>query len=673
MNYNKMELPEIFVDEKKYSGVEKNFLLNPVKVQGLQNVTLENNKSKYFTGQNKLKKRQKFSSNSSCLEPKVNLLIHQKREGNLGRSSEQKNKGTQNVIDNKEETTENTSLAVKKQEIIKPEKEVSLRPYQQECVDTIDHLEKGNYLTVLFTGAGKTVIFSHIKRQGKMLILSHREELVYQPKKYYDCTYGVERAEERSHGEEVISASVLSMVNRLRNFSPDEFDTIIVDEAHHVVAPVYRKILDYFSDARLVLGFTATPNRADETGLGAVFDDVIFERDIQWGIQNKYLVDIRCIRANIGYNLNKIKTQMGDFASGELGGRVDQPGFNKAIAKIYQEKAVGQTVIFAASVEHCFHLQEVIPGSEVIVATTENRADILDRFQKGEVKCLINNLILTEGTDLPMIETIIMCRPTKNLLLYTQCVGRGLRLYKDKKELRLIDCVGVTDQKICTATDLIGLDLDERSLRNASGKSLMEIQSEIEEEKRRKEEEKKRKKEEKKRRKALRKEKERLYKESFKTSETYKIRYKDIDMFARDRGIKTHGVDYQISLDGNFVVYAGNTDANTSVQFVITPENLLGKTKVYKVSETDNGKRQVKETLMYDNVKLQTAFNLIHDRLLMQYHHNRILWDTTVGKWRGEPATQKQINYIKFLYQGEKMDFTNMTKQEASRLISAKK
>lgn len=152
------------------------------------------------------------------------------------------------------------------------------------------------------TGLGKTVTFANIPRRGRNLILSHREELVRQPMKYYDCSYGVERAGEHSHGEEVVSASVQTLVRRLDKFSPDAFDTIIVDEAHHAAANTYRKILDYFKP-RLTLGFTATPNRGDKVRLDTVFSDIIFARDLRFGIQNGYLCDIYCMRVDIGYDL----------------------------------------------------------------------------------------------------------------------------------------------------------------------------------------------------------------------------------------------------------------------------------------------------------------------------------------------------------------------------------
>ena len=139
------------------------------------------------------------------------------------------------------------------------------------------------FLLADFTVVHNTVTFANIPRRGRMLILSHRDELVRQPRKYFDCSFGIEQAGKRSCYEEVISASVPSLVRRLHRFEPDMFDIIVVDEAHHAAAASYRKILDYFKP-RLLLGFTATPNRGDGVGLDGIFEDIIFERDLEWGI-----------------------------------------------------------------------------------------------------------------------------------------------------------------------------------------------------------------------------------------------------------------------------------------------------------------------------------------------------------------------------------------------------
>ena len=87
----------------------------------------------------------------------------------------------------------------------------TLRPYQQECLDVIARQAPGAYLCRLATGLGKTVIFTHLPRQGRMLILSHREELVHQPLKYFTCKTGAEQgAEHAPQDAEVVSASVQS-------------------------------------------------------------------------------------------------------------------------------------------------------------------------------------------------------------------------------------------------------------------------------------------------------------------------------------------------------------------------------------------------------------------------------------------------------------------------------
>lgn len=73
--------------------------------------------------------------------------------------------------------------------------ELVLRDYQQECVDICDSLGSGSHLVQMATGLGKTVTFSKIARKGRVLLLSHREELVTQPVKYYSCPVGIEKAE----------------------------------------------------------------------------------------------------------------------------------------------------------------------------------------------------------------------------------------------------------------------------------------------------------------------------------------------------------------------------------------------------------------------------------------------------------------------------------------------
>ncbi len=342
---------------------------------------------------------------------------------------------------------------------------IELRDYQRECIEAIDRAGSGSHLVVMATGLGKTVTFANIPRHGRVLLLSHRDELVRQPERYYDCSFGIEKAGERSHGEEVVSATVQTLASdkRLSAFEPGDFDMVITDEAHHAVAKTYRRIVDYLAP-RVHLGFTATPNRADGKGLVAAFDDIVFERDLRWGIEHGYLSDIDCRRVTVGWSTKGVRRQAGDFSISELESRVNTASNNYQVATAYRELAVGQTLVFASSVDHANELQALIPRSVVVDGKTppQERRDLIRAFTERRFPCLINFGVFTEGTDLPLIETVLLARPTTNQALYAQMVGRGLRLSEGKEALRLIDCVGSTvDNRLCTAPSLFGIDESE--------------------------------------------------------------------------------------------------------------------------------------------------------------------------------------------------------------------
>ncbi len=507
---------------------------------------------------------------------------------------------------------------------------MELRDYQKECVDIINGLDPGSYLVVMATGLGKTVTFSRINRRGRVLILSHREELVYQPKKYYDCSYGVEIQKETSHGEEIVSASVFTLIRRLDRFKPEDFDIIITDEAHHAVAPSYQKVYAYFRP-RLHLGFTATPNRADNVKLGNVYSKIIFERNIKWGIDNGYLTDIRCMRADVGYNLKGVRTSMGDFSQSDLTRALNIESCNHAVAEVYHTKAIGKTLIFCATKPHAHSLAKLIPGSEVVDEGTKNRSEILDRFANGSLDVLINCMVLTEGTDLPMVRTIIICRPTQNISLYTQAVGRGLRLYKDKKELLLIDCTGVSSLPICTAPVLFGLDPDTKT----DGELLTDVEEKVE-----------------------KKKQEKMAGEAA----PWKINTVLVDIFEEKGGYDTHGVCYTILETGDMVCPLGG-----GVSLMVEREDIIGNSSLV-VKEWD------KVLLHEEDLPMQEALDRAYEVLKNSYSTNITLWERShIERWGSYMASDKQKNFIRKLYDGEaleKIDFASLKKYEASVLIS---
>ena len=493
---------------------------------------------------------------------------------------------------------------------------VNLRPYQQECIQTIEDQSPGAYLVQMATGLGKTVTFANLPRHGgRTLILSHREELVEQPGKYFDCAFGVERAGRRSNGEEVVSASVQSIVRRLDRFAPDDFRLIVCDEAHHAAAGTYRKIFGHFRPEKLI-GFTATPNRGDRVRLDDVFQRIIFQRDLRWGIENGWLCDIFCKRIDIGYDLTAVHTRLGDYASGELEEAMD--GTADAIAEAYQDHAAGATLIFAVSVRHASEIADRIHGAVVVTGETKDRAGIIRAFTAREIPCIVNCMVFTEGTDIPRVETVIVARPTQSESLYAQMVGRGLRLYPGKERLTLIDCVGVTGKaSLCTAPSLLGLDVS-----NIPATARSELQGD-------------------------------LFELPVRAAaaadcpESWIRNVEIVDLWAKEQKYRTHDVNWFKLPDGRMVC-----SLPEGRRIAIPCPDALGMVDL-------NGTR----------VPMQEALDRAYAVLQERFGDCRKLWDlNAVKRWGGGEATARQLKLIQ--RQCRNFDCAGLTKGQASQIIN---
>lgn len=492
---------------------------------------------------------------------------------------------------------------------------IKLRDYQQEVLNIIDNLEPGAYLIQMATGLGKTATFTNIKRKGKVLILAHREELIYQPVKYYNCPVGIEMADKHSNSEEVIIASVMTLIHRLDNFKSDEFDVIIIDEAHHAAAESYKKIINYFKP-RLLLGFTATPNRGDNIRLDDVFQKIIYQKDLRWAIQNKYLTDINCLRVNIGYDISKVARRMGDFVVGELEEALNTDALNGAIAEAYKKYAKGATLIFATSVKHAQDIAKMIPGAVAVTADTKNREELINKFTNREIPCFVNCMIFTEGTDMPLVETVMIARPTQNSSLYTQMVGRGLRLYPGKDKLTLIDLVGVTGKaNLCTAPSLLGIDLNSvpKAQQNEIQGDLFDLPD--------------------------------LINQKSDCIESWIRNIEIVNLWAKGQQYNLHNVNWFKMPNGDFILQLKGKKLR------IPAQNELG------------------ETILDRPMKMQEAFDIAYEYLLENYADQKYLWDLSiVKKWGKSEATEKQKAQVKRFFKDYDVD--NLTKLEASQILN---
>lgn len=353
------------------------------------------------------------------------------------------------------------------------DKKMELRPYQQEAKDSIfeqwESVDKT--LLVLPTGCGKTIVFAKVAeecvRRGKrVLIMAHRGELLEQASdKIYKTTglrCAVEKAEETCLGSwfriTVGSVQSLQREKRLSRFPDDYFDVIIIDEAHHCISDGYQKVLKYFSDAK-VLGVTATPDRGDMQNLGQYFETLAYEYTLPKAIREGYLSPIKALTIPLKLDLSGVGIQAGDFKSGEIATALD-PYLEQIASEMEKYCKDRKTVVFLPLIKTSQKFRDILNThgfqAAEVNGNSDDRAEVLEAFDRGDYNVLCNSMLLTEGWDCPSVDCIIVLRPTKARSLYSQMVGRGTRLYPGKTHLLLLDFLWHTERhELCHPANLI--------------------------------------------------------------------------------------------------------------------------------------------------------------------------------------------------------------------------
>ena len=351
---------------------------------------------------------------------------------------------------------------------------MKLRTYQQEAVEAIQNQWKEGYsktLLVLPTGCGKTIVFAKVTeecvREGKrVLILAHRGELLDQAADKLYKTTGIRSSLEKAESScldswyrvTVGSVQTLMREKRLAQFDPDYFDVIIIDEAHHCISDSYQRILDYFSAAQ-VLGVTATPDRGNMKNLGSVFESLAYEYTLPRAIKEGYLSPIKAVTIPLKLDLSGVATQAGDFKASDIDTALD-PYLYQIAEEMKNYCKNRKTVVFLPLVKTSQKFREILLEKGFSAAEvnggSEDRAEILEDFDKGKYNVLCNSMLLTEGWDCPSVDCIIVLRPTKVRGLYCQMVGRGTRLCEGKKDLLLLDFLWHTERhELCRPAHLI--------------------------------------------------------------------------------------------------------------------------------------------------------------------------------------------------------------------------
>ena len=349
-----------------------------------------------------------------------------------------------------------------------------LRPYQQQARDRI-HAEwdagHTRTLLVLPTGTGKTIVFAsvaadQVRAGDRVLILAHRGELLEQAADKLQRSTGLVSAVEKAESTcldswfRVVVGSVqtLQRTARLERFPQDYFGTIIIDEAHHAITDGYRRILDYFSGAK-VLGVTATPDRGDMRNLGEVFDSLAFEYKLTDAIKEGYLCKIMAQTIPLQLDITSVAMSGGDYAVGDLGTALD-PYLEQIAAEMARRCKSRKTVVFLPLIKTSQKFRDLLNTygfrAAEVNGQSDDRRQVLADFDAGKYNVLCNSMLLTEGWDCPSVDCVVVLRPTKVRSLYSQMVGRGTRLSPGKTDLLLLDFLWMTDKhELCRPADLV--------------------------------------------------------------------------------------------------------------------------------------------------------------------------------------------------------------------------
>lgn len=374
---------------------------------------------------------------------------------------------------------------------------MDIYPYQQECLDAIESARqagRNKALVVMATGLGKTVVSALKLKQllaevpGRALYVTHQNEILRQARHTYEyilpaeTTYGYFTGEEKHlHKVDVLFASFQTMTKSRELFTRDEFRYVVVDEAHHVYAETYRPTVEYFTPD-LMIGLTATPDRADEQDITELMGDPVFHLDLFEALANRYLtpVNYRLMTDEL-QNLGILDTPAGKLSIAELNRTIFIPRRDEEIVRIIEEKMreikSPRTIIFCSTVAHAEQLAKLMPHSQVVHSrlTKDQKSERTNAFRSGHSHVVITVDMFNEGIDVPEANVIVFLRSTSSRTIYLQQLGRGLRRAEGKDEMFVLDFVSNCER--IEMVDFVSQGVKEASKRISSRNDKSDIES----------------------------------------------------------------------------------------------------------------------------------------------------------------------------------------------------
>ncbi|EPZ38352.1 HKD family nuclease fused to DNA/RNA helicase of superfamily II [Anoxybacillus ayderensis] len=311
-------------------------------------------------------------------------------------------------------------------------------------------------MVVMATGLGKTYLAAFFARNfSKVLFIAHREEILHQARRSFaqvlpDKTFGMYDGKVKEGKADVVFASIftLSMKKHLQAFAQDEFDLIIVDEFHHAAAKSYERVLSYFQP-KFLLGITATPDRNDYKDVYALCDgNVAYRIDFIEAVQRGWLAPFRYYGVYDDTDYTQIAWRGNRYDEVELLQAQLRTEVAENILRAWEKHKQTKTLVFCSSIRQADFLSHYFNEHGYCTVSLHSkqihitRSEAISLLEKGELDAIFTVDLFNEGVDIPAVDTLLFVRPTESLTVFTQQVGRGLRLHPEKQYCVIIDLIG---------------------------------------------------------------------------------------------------------------------------------------------------------------------------------------------------------------------------------------
>lgn len=312
------------------------------------------------------------------------------------------------------------------------------------------------------TGIGKTylAVFDSLAYE-RILFVAHREEILLQAARSFgnvrpNDDYGFFYGKRKDLAKTCLFASVetLGQTKYLNEhyYGNDNFDYIIIDEFHHAVTQNYQNILNYFKP-KFILGLTATPERMDRRSIYEICDyNVPYEISLYEAINKGFLVPFHYYGIYDEVDYTDVTLVNGHFSIDELNGKFLQ---NKkrcdTILKHYRKYHSQRALGFCTSREHAElmaayfsdnHISAAAVYSDAASQYAQSRKEAIRNLEAGKIRVIFAVDMFNEGVDIPSLDMVMFLRPTESPIIFLQQLGRGLRIYKNKRFLNVLDFIG---------------------------------------------------------------------------------------------------------------------------------------------------------------------------------------------------------------------------------------